>query len=559
MNSNMSAPPTDIPIPPPSVRAQAAALARLRWQIFRNSLRTIHGRLELVSRIFTGLSVSALLFGAAVGVGIGSYFSVAYHRPELLLATLWGIFLYWQLFPILATAFATVFDSSNLLRFPIRFSSFFILSLSYGLADPSAVAGCLWLASMAAGIGAAAPQALTATLPVLFLFAAVNLLLGRAVFAWLERWLARRRTREILGVVFICVILSFQLIAPIVEHWKHHPGNAVAGLASVLRFQLALPPGLAGAAIVRILTHQTGPLLFSAGLLVYGAVFACLLGWRLLAQFRGENLGETAVARAALRPAKVQSGWDVHFLPPAVVAVFEKEIRYLSRSGPVLFSMIVPVFVLVIFRVSPSHGAGQQRFHAQLAQMAFPVGAAYALLVLTNLVYNCFGTDAAGIQFYFMAPVDFRTILIGKNLAHTLLLAAETLLVWLGATLLYGPPPSLVTLATLIGLIFALEVNLGAGNLLSIYFPKKYDFATFGRQRASPTAVWASMGIQAIIIGLAGLTFFLCYRSRRLWLAALILALLAVVAFAVYKQLLRMAAGVMLQRRELFATELCRT
>ena len=78
----------------------------------------------------------------------------------------------------------------------------------------------------------------------------------------------------------------------------------------------------------------------------------------------------------------------------ATSAVLEKEVHYLSRSGPTLFTLVMPVVVLLIFRLSPgkSDSAGGLLGHA--ADLAFPLGAAYTLLILTNLVYNSFGADA---------------------------------------------------------------------------------------------------------------------------------------------------------------------
>ena len=34
-------------------------------------------------------------------------------------------------------------------------------------------------------------------------------MLMQAIFAWLERWLAQRRTREVMGLLFILVMLKF--------------------------------------------------------------------------------------------------------------------------------------------------------------------------------------------------------------------------------------------------------------------------------------------------------------------------------------------------------------
>jgi hypothetical protein len=44
-------------------------VAELRWRLFVNSLRTFHGRLELVSRIFLGIFFVAGGVGGAVGLG----------------------------------------------------------------------------------------------------------------------------------------------------------------------------------------------------------------------------------------------------------------------------------------------------------------------------------------------------------------------------------------------------------------------------------------------------------------------------------------------------------
>jgi ABC-2 type transport system permease protein len=542
------------------VLPQLAAIAALRWQIFRNSLRTLPGRLELISRILVGLMMGGGGLLAGFGLGAASFFFVQSGKTEWLALLLWSVFLFWQLFPVMASAFTAPFDSSNLLRFPIPFSSFFLLTLAYGVADPATIAGSFWLVCMAAGIGLADPALLPWALLSLLLFALVNLLLGRVIYAWLERWLAQRRTREILGVVFFLVILSFQLIGPLAEHFKQRAGSRVAHLVSLLPLERILPPGLAGEALARGANGDAhGVAIFMLLLLAYGLLFIWLLTMRLRAQYSGENLGETvAPATARAGQSAVRLGWRLQGLRAPVAAVFEKEIRYLTRSGPILFSIIMPLFILVIFRFSPSRDPDSSQFHAHLADFAFPVGAAYALLMLTNLVYNSFGVEGGGIQFYFMSPVSFREIFLGKNLAHSAVLAFEMVLVWFGATLLYRPPVAGVVVVTLAGILFALLVNLAAGNLLSLYFPKKFDFGTFGRQRASATTVFSSMGIQLIVITLGGLAVFLGYFLHRRWLADTILLVLALIAFIAYRMVLDRVPRIALDKRETLTAELTR-
>ena len=56
----------------PQARGQFAAIAFVRWRLFVNSLRTIRGRLELVSRGFMFLG-----FGTLGGEGRGGHSSEA--------------------------------------------------------------------------------------------------------------------------------------------------------------------------------------------------------------------------------------------------------------------------------------------------------------------------------------------------------------------------------------------------------------------------------------------------------------------------------------------------
>ena len=93
--------------------------------------------------------------------------------------------------------------------------------------DPATTLASMWLLGISLGILFASPALLPWALLVLLTFAAFNLLLMQMVFAWVERWLAQRRTREIMGILFILLMLSFQLIGPLMERYggKHaRPG-----------------------------------------------------------------------------------------------------------------------------------------------------------------------------------------------------------------------------------------------------------------------------------------------------------------------------------------------
>jgi ABC-2 type transport system permease protein len=241
-------------------------------------------------------------------------------------------------------------------------------------------------------------------------------------------------------------------------------------------------------------------------------------------------------------------------MPGPVAAVFEKELRYLSRSGPMLFTLVVPLFMLLVFR---SSGQNQGLF-AHAPELTFPLGAAYSLLLLTNLSYNNFGADGNGVQFFFASPVRFREIMAGKNLAHAAIFAAEVVLVWLGTSLLYRPPSMRITLATLAGILFALPIDLAAGNLFSIYSPTRIEAGVFGRQRASLTTVLVSFGVRGVLFGGAALMLWLSRRYGPSWIVAPIFLLPAALACAAYAVALNHIDRIALDHRENLISQLGR-
>ena len=445
--------------PAPHARQQLAAVAGLRWRIFVNSLRTTRGRMELASRIFVSLSFLAGGIGGAIGLGGAAWFLLKQGMVEWLGTLLWPVFLFWQLFPLMATAFTQNVESSSLLRFPLSYRSYFLIRLAYGALDPSTAVASLWLIGIDIGIGFAHPALIPWATIVLLTFALVNLVMARMLFAWLERWLAQRRTREIMGILFFLFILSFQLIGPLFAVYEHRsiPETRIMG-QKLSSAQRPLPPGLAASAIAGVVggNFQRSALPFLL-LGCYGIAFLWLLNFRLRAEYRGENLNESEGRKAsftglpALRP-----GWNLPGLPGPVTAVFEKELRYLSRSGPMLFTLIVPLFMLLVFRTSGQNNG----LFAHAPGLTFPMGAAYSLLLLTNLSYNNFGSDGTGTQFFFASPVRFRQIMMGKNLAILSIFVLEIVLVWLGISLIYRTPTIGVTVATLAAILFVVPSTL---------------------------------------------------------------------------------------------------
>jgi ABC-2 type transport system permease protein len=539
-------------------RGQLAAIAQVRWHLFTHSLRDTKGALELFSRIVISIVITAGGLGGAVLLGVAAWYLVSHAKPEALALLLWPVFLFWQLFPVMATALSETMDSSHLLRFPLNYRAYVLVRLVYGALDPATVLGTLWLLGITLGVGWARPGILFLwTALVLVIFAAVNMLLTQMVFAWVERWLAQRRTREIFAVLFFLAMISLQLVGPMLSRFGDRSNATFHKISHVANpVQAILPPGVAAAAIASAAAGQyVFALAFLVGLLLYAAAILRVLGVRLRAQYRGENLSEVARdARPLHQNAGVQPGWTIPGLSGPVTAVFEKELRYLGRSGPMLLTFVTPIIMLVVFGMRGRSGG----FLDNSPDFALPIGSAYALLLLTNLIYNTFGADAGGVQFFLVSPASFRSVVLGKNLAHMAVLTAEVLVLAIGVSLLFRPPTVLAVATTIAGLLFAAPLNLAAGNLLSLYSPKKIEVATFGRQRASQLTVLASFVLQIGIFGMGALTIFAARHYASPWLAVMLFLMLAGVSFAIYGLVLARIDPLALHRREILTTELCK-
>lgn len=332
-------------------------------------------------------------------------------------------------------------------------------------------------------------------------------------------------------------------------------------IAIVVPAQQMLPPGLAADAIVRGIYPQWPAAFSSLGLLcAFGLLVGFGLHVRLFAQYQGESLSEAVAASALPRNSGLRLGWRLPGFSAPVAAVFEKEIRYLLRSGPMLLNFFMPFFMLMVFRFSAMNsfrhsGTG---FLSRTPGLAFPVAAAYMLLMLTNIAFNNFGADAGGIQFFYASPASFRRIVLAKNLACACIVGVETVLAWVAVAFLYGRPAVDITILTLAGLLFASPLDFAAGNLLSIYAPRRFDYSKFGRQRASQITVLISMALQLVIASVAVSAVLMARYLGSMWIAALALTLLAAVSFTVYLMVLNSMDTLALKRRETLVAELCR-
>jgi ABC-2 type transport system permease protein len=537
-------------------------VARVRWQLTTRLLFSSSGRVELLSRLLMAFAVLIGGFAGAAAFGLGAYWFASQGHLSSLALLLWPALSFWQLFPVMAAALTENVDASDLLRFPLAYPTYFLIRLVSGAVEPATLVASLWLVGMLAGVGVARPALLASSALALAMFALWNVLATRLIFAWIEHWLARRRTREVLAVSFLLGLMSVQVVAGMSTNRR--TGRPMAGIGKSLdAIERVSPPGLAIALIRDASPHpwriELGAFLLFA---LYDLAMLELLHLRWRAQFGGENpsqvgtgsgregelrRGEASLARALARDLATRA------LPSPVSAMFERELRHLCRSAPMLLTLLAPLFMMLLLR-----HAGRAGPLAFAPGLAFPMGAAYAMLLLSNLVYNHLGAEGCGIQFFFLSPIRFRELVLAKNLAHATIYAAQIAIVWLAVGFLFKPPSLSIAVGTLAGALFAAPLNFAAGNLLSLYAPKRIDMGTFGRQRAASVTILLSLGLQLAIFTVIALVLILCRNQGTSWLATPVFLAAGAVSGLVYGMVFRRLDRLALARREILVRELCR-
>jgi ABC-2 type transport system permease protein len=561
----------------PLARAQYGALANLRWRIFVNGLRSKLGVLELGARTVAFVMYGLMGLGLGVGAGATAYLLASKGQWPYFTIIFWVTCVIWQVLPIMLASFGEQFDLGSLLRFPVGFQAFFLLYVVFGLSDLSTILGGLCCLGILIGTTAARPELFVWTALILAIFAVFNILLVRAVFAWIDRWLSQRKTREILGAIFMVFVLSMQLMNP--TFWQNGHRGQGSGARQRQQFerllaspwvktanevQMFLPPGLAAMALRQTAENQNAlalELLGILGVFVLGA--GSVLGLRLRAEFRGENLG----AAPARKKAAVSAGRAVAAPPKIaaieaegrmgisgpIAAIIEKEIRSLFRSLPLLYAVGAPLVMVLVFSGVFSRGGSA---HVQVPLLAFPLCVFFAQIGFRMLFSNSLGTEGPGIQLYFLSPTSMRTVLLAKNLLHSAVFSVSMVIAGLLATVRLGPPGADMLAATVAFLLFVLPVNLAMGNIFSLTMPFRVNPGRISRQRGSQASALLGLLFQAGTLGVGAAVLELCSLGGMLWVAIPTFLVLAAIATFVWLRILGNSDQIARDRKDLLIATL---
>ncbi|MDE1160571.1 MAG: hypothetical protein PW792_01345 [Acidobacteriaceae bacterium] len=562
---------------------QYRAIVWLRWRIFANGFRRKGGKGELIGLIIVIPLFLLVVIALAFGVAALCYLGAAKQRYELLTIATWGIFALSQLVNINMGSAGTTFDPTQLIRFPLSTRRYTLIRLFFGMMAPGNIT--MAILSLAGAIG------LTVGRPSLWLYGFVsfgvftlaNVIFTRMIFAWVDRWLSTRRAREVfMGLIFLFSMgiqwanVEFNLNNH--HHHRHHhqsddedeapevqePPSPTAQRmmkvwAVVKPATQALPPGLAADAIAKGAVGK--PLWFvaeTAGVATYGLLFFGIFGLRMRTEFRGESLSDAAIgvkakpaAKAtahethassiplAAAPATGPSQWELY------LTLLQKEFLYLRRTMGLIYGLVAPLFFVFLFA-----GRWAAKSHSE---WVYPAALAYALLGVVPISYNAFGLDGTGAQFYFLAPIRLRDVLLVKNVLNSILGLIEVLAVTAMISYMAGLPSVSMLLGSMLWALMTLLVELTVGNYRSINTPKKVDLQKMGQKQASQASALMSMGILVVSAGLGWSLMMLAKFSGLAWILPVVLAAMAAVAaFFYWHNLEKMDEYAMLHRDSLF-------
>lgn len=472
---------------------QLLTLIWLKWRLLRNSLRSSKAVVNKAASLLGTLLALALSLLVAVVLGFAAY---ALTRPDVLGDALRRArthdlpeaasveFIFFSIFGILYLMWATVplsiggskqFDAGKLLMYPITLRKLFAVDLVSELttlhsvfAVPAVLALCI-----GAGLGSG-----NLTTSLIIAFPAI--LFGIALSKWLSTVIGslvrRKRARgetivALIGAVAGLGAAAAGQVAPILV--KH---------AESIRYLRWTPPG--AAAFLLTTNAAVDQASYAVALIALtGYAVALVVATYWLARRAALGLEGKRRRKVSVQPTTVEaySGWQLPFMSAQLSAVLEKELRYAMRNAQVRMMALMPLILIVVRfinskRLATTRPSAADDFFVYGSGLLPLGGVLYVFLILAGISCNAFAFEEGGMRTLILSPVDRRKILLGKNIALTVIaLVFSIVLLILNAIIFRDLSLRDIVFVSLSFLIFA-AISSSIGNWISIRFPKHMRF-----------------------------------------------------------------------------------
>jgi hypothetical protein len=548
---------------------QLYTLIWLKWSLFRNSLRKSKAVVNRIATLLAMLAALALALLIALGLGFAAYALTSPHigfegamraQRELgeqdlpsaefiFFSILTLAYLVWSTLP-LGIGSSRQFDPGNLLLYPISLRKLFFVDLVSEIASLQSIFAIP--AILALGVGAGIARGRLAAGVLISLLAAV---FGVALSKWISTsvgaLIRRKRTRgeTLLALIGVVVGLGgalFGQIAPIL--FRH------ADSIPLLRWT---PPGALAYALTHGLRKGNAPG-YALALIVVAAYTIALIGFSYWLSRRA-ILGGGRPSRARVKETTATadySGWRIPLLSPVVSAVLEKELRYIMRNAQVRMMTVMPMILIVIRMMNGRRfnqaGSAATNFGVDFYKygegLMATVGVLYVFLILGGLFCNQFAYESGGMRTFILSPVDRKSVLIGKNIAISIVALTFSLgLLTVNELVFRDLTLKTVLFVALSWIIFTSLMSV-MGNSLSMRFPKRMKF---GKRLNVSGVVGLLLIPMVLLLALGPLAATAAgYVARSVPLEYVTLAVLALLSVGFYFLMIG-AQGELLEKREL--------
>jgi ABC-2 type transport system permease protein len=188
----------------------------------------------------------------------------------------------------------------------------------------------------------------------------------------------------------------------------------------------------------------------------------------------------------------------------------------------------------------------------------FPAAVGYTLLAISPLCYNSFGFEAAGVQFYFLAPVRIRDVLLAKNIFNFTMAAVEIVAIFGIICYVASVPTPQTAIMAVLWAAGTLLINTAVGNRRSITTPKKVNPQRMANRQTSQLSAMIALGILMLSSSVAAGLLFGALWLHVMWTLIPVSIVFAGIGVFVYERSLRSIDRFALDHREELFAELCK-
>jgi ABC-2 type transport system permease protein len=521
--------------------SQARAILWAQWRTLRNFYpRSGVGWAAVIGAGWYGFWLLAAIATARLAANSNLGAMKAVLPGGLLL-----MFLYWLVVPLLMAATGASLELGKLKVYPIPASHLFAIEVM--LRVTSAVEMVFIITGLAVGLllNPARPKWTALALLPYVLF---NLLLAVGLRDLVARILAHKRIRE---VAFLLLVLCAGLPQLLILRWPF-------GGRSLSAFFREAWIGWPWSATANLVLGRA--MWQSLAIMIAWALAGAIFGYW---QFKTSLAFDAQAASASGAPASRRDGWvEKFFRLPSLVfrdplaAMIEKEIRFLVRSPRFRLVFLMGfTFGLVVWLPIMIGRSGFAK--SPLGSNYLTVVSVYSLFLLSEVCFwNSFGFDRSAAQFYFLAPVPFSRVLIGKNLSAAFFILLEISAVTVVCACM-GMPLHAARLAEAYAVAAVLTMFLlGAGNLLSIHQARAVNPSTSFQRRPAGRTQAMLLVIYPVALIPAGLAYLARWATGSEEAFFGVLAFDAVVAMIVYRIALQSAVEAAERLKESMITAL---